>query len=62
MQSGQRFSGCEAGDGAIEDELVILLTPHIVSGDRSIEQEVREKIIGAFDRGEGKTLSEFIVE
>ena len=45
-----------------KNELVILLTPRIVSGDRSIEQEVKEKIIDQFDMGETRTLSEFIIE
>jgi type II secretory pathway component GspD/PulD (secretin) len=45
-----------------KDELVILLTPRVVSGDKSIEQEVKEKMLDQFDMGEGRTLSEFIIE
>jgi len=43
-----------------KDELVIVLTPQIVSGDRSIEEELKGKLYG--ETGESEVLADFIEE
>jgi len=41
-----------------KDELVIVLTPHIISGDQSIEQELKGKF-DSHELGEAKAVKEF---
>ena len=42
-----------------KNELVIVLTPRIISGDQSIEQELKEKL-ESHEMGEEKVLEEFM--